>query len=85
LVRPARLTLLPSPGCPRMADTFRNAADFIGDVKTEMEKVTWPDWPQLKNSTYIIIVFVTIVALVIFGMDFVVNNALELLRRILGG
>ena len=68
-----------------MADTLRNARDFLGDVQTEMEKVTWPDWPQLKNSTYVIIVFVTVVALLIFGMDFLVNNALELLRRILGG
>lgn len=68
-----------------MADTLRNARDFIGDVKTEMEKVTWPDWPQLRNSTYIIIVFLTVVALIIFGMDFVVNNALEILRGILGG
>jgi preprotein translocase subunit SecE len=68
-----------------MADTIRNARDFIGDVQTEMQKVTWPDWPQLKNSTYVIIVFVTVVALIIFGMDFVVNNALELLRGILGG
>lgn len=68
-----------------MADTFRNAADFVGDVQTEMEKVTWPDWPQLKNSTYVIIVFVAVVALLIFGMDFLVNNALEVLRSILGG
>lgn len=68
-----------------MADTFRNAVDFVGDVQTEMEKVTWPDWPQLKNSTYVIIVFVVVVALLIFGMDFLVNNALELLRSILGG
>jgi preprotein translocase subunit SecE len=68
-----------------MAETLRKTREFIGDVQTEMQKVTWPDWPQLKNSTYIIIVFVTVVALLIFGMDFVVNNALELLRRILGG
>lgn len=68
-----------------MADTLRNARDFIGDVQTEMQKVTWPDWPQLKNSTYVIIVFVVVVALLIFGMDFVVNNALEVLRSILGG
>jgi preprotein translocase subunit SecE len=68
-----------------MADTIRNARDFVGDVQTEMTKVTWPDTPQLKNSTYVIIVFVTVVALIIFGMDFVVNNALELLRGILGG
>jgi preprotein translocase subunit SecE len=68
-----------------MADTFRNAREFFGDVRTEMEKVTWPDWPQLKNSTYIIIVFLTVVALLVFGMDFLVNNAFEILRGILGG
>jgi preprotein translocase subunit SecE len=68
-----------------MAAFIRDAQDFIGDVQTEMRKVTWPDVPQLKNSTYVIIVFVTVVALIIFGMDFVLNNALELLRSILGG
>lgn len=68
-----------------MADSIRNAREFIGDVRTEMEKVTWPDWPQLRNSTYIIMVFVTIVALIIFAMDYTVNNALEILRGILGG
>ena len=68
-----------------MADSLRTARDFISDVRTEMQKVTWPDWPQLKNSTYVIIIFVTVVALLIFAMDFVVNNALELLRSLLGG
>jgi preprotein translocase subunit SecE len=68
-----------------MADTLRSTRDFLGDVQTEMQKVTWPDWPQLKNSTYIIIVFVAVVALVIFSMDYIVNTALEILRGILGG
>jgi preprotein translocase subunit SecE len=68
-----------------MADTLRNARDFLGDVRTEMQKVTWPDWPQLQNSTYIIIIFLTVVALLIFGMDYFVNNALQILRGILGG
>ena len=57
----------------------------VGEVQTEMQKVTWPDWPQLKNSTYVIIVFVTIVALLVFVMDFGVNNALEVVRGLLGG
>jgi preprotein translocase SecE subunit len=52
-----------------MADTIRSARDFVGDVQTEMQKVTWPDWPQLKNSTFVILVFVVVVALIIFGMD----------------
>ena len=71
--------------CCRMADTVRSAAGFLEDVRDELQKVTWPDWPQLKNSTYVIIVFVVVVALLIFVMDFAVNNALELLRSILGG
>ncbi len=50
-----------------------------------MKKVTWPDWPQLKNCTFVILVFVVVVALIIFAMDFVVNNGLEVLRSILGG
>jgi preprotein translocase subunit SecE len=68
-----------------MADNIRAARDFVGDVQTEMQKVTWPDWPQLKNSTFVILVFVVVVALIIFGMDLVVNNALQLLRSALGG
>jgi preprotein translocase subunit SecE len=68
-----------------MADTARNAREFLGDVQTEMQKVTWPDWPQLKNSTFVILVFVVIVTLLIFGLDLVVSTALSLLRSVLVG
>ena len=68
-----------------MADSIRSARDFLGDVRTELQKVTWPDTAQLKNSTFVILVFVVILTLVIFGMDFVLNNALNLLRSVLGG
>ena len=67
-----------------MADTLRSARDFFGDVKTEMEKVTWPDWPQLKNSTFVILVFMLVVTLIIAGMDFASNNALEMVRGLFG-
>ncbi len=68
-----------------MADTLRKIREFSGDVQTEMQKVTWPDWPQLKNSTWVIIVFLVVVALLVFVMDFAINNALELLRSVLRG
>jgi len=68
-----------------MADTIRSTRDFVGDVRTEMQKVTWPDTPQLKNSTFIIFVFVLALTLIIFGMDLVANNWLHLLRGVLGG
>ena len=68
-----------------MADTIRSARDFTGDVQDEMRKVTWPDWPQLKNSTFVVLVFVVVVTLSVFFMDFVVSGALQLLRTLLGG
>jgi len=68
-----------------MADTIRNVRDFVTDVQAEVQKVTWPDWPQLKNSTYVILIFVVVVALLVFSIDTVVNYTLEMLRGILGG
>ena len=68
-----------------MVDSIRSLRAFAGDVRTELQKVTWPDTAQLKNSTFVILVFVVALTLIIFGMDFVLNNALNLLRSVLGG
>ena len=54
------------------------------DVRDQMKKVTWPDWPQLQNSTFVIVVFVAVLAVLIFGIDFVVSGALTVLRSLLG-
>ena len=67
-----------------MADMIRSTREFTGDVQEEMRKVTWPDWPQLKNSTFVILVFMLVVTLIIALMDFVANNALEMLRGLFG-
>ena len=68
-----------------MADRLRTVQDFTVNVREEMQKVTWPDWPQLKNSTFVIVVFVAVLALVIFAMDFVSSRLLDLLASIFGG
>ena len=56
--------------------------DFTMEVVEELKKVTWPDWPQLKNATLVILVFVIIVALVILAMDGVVRVALDLVMGV---
>ncbi len=33
------------------------------------EKVTWPKWGELQNSSTLVLIASTIFALVIFGMD----------------
>ena len=68
-----------------MADRIRSVRDFVTDVRTEMQKVTWPDTPQLKNSTFVVLIFVLALTLIVFTLDLVINNSLELLRSVLGG
>jgi preprotein translocase subunit SecE len=53
------------------------AKDFVNEVVDELKKVTWPDFPQLKNATLVIIVFVIIVALIIWLMDFSVRGIIN--------
>jgi preprotein translocase subunit SecE len=66
-----------------MADTTRTSArEFLGDVKEQVQKITWPDQEQLKSSTGVILAFVAMVALIIFGMDIAVRTVLDLIRSL---
>ncbi len=68
-----------------MADTTRTSArDFFVDVKEQVQKITWPDQAQLKSSTGVIVAFVAMVAVIIFGMDLVVRTVLELVGSLFG-
>ena len=42
---------------------------FIDECITEMGKVTWPDRQQLRNATWVVILFTILVTLVIWIMD----------------
>jgi len=66
-----------------MADTTRTSPrEFLVEVKEQVQKITWPDQEQLKSSTGVILAFVAMVALVIFGMDMAVRTVLDLIRSL---
>lgn len=66
-----------------MAAAFvATARDFFAEVIDEIKKVTWPDWPQLKNATLVILVFVLIVAGIIWVMDLGVRGLLGLIMNV---
>jgi preprotein translocase subunit SecE len=60
---------------PSLADV-RN---FTDETIDELKKVTWPDWDQLRNSTFVVLVFVLIVSIIIWFMDSVVSAILRLI------
>jgi preprotein translocase subunit SecE len=49
---------------------------FTEETVDEMKKVTWPDWDQLRNSTFVVLVFVVIVSAIIWLMDLSVRGVL---------
>ncbi|MBC6490180.1 preprotein translocase subunit SecE [Flavihumibacter stibioxidans] len=52
---------------------------FSESYKELMEKVTWPNWAQLQQSTMIVLVATILITLVIWLMDFASNSLLKLI------
>ena len=53
---------------------------YFNDSYTELtEKVTWPSWQQLQQSTVIVLVATLLITAVVFVMDFASRNVLEFL------
>ncbi len=53
------------------------AISYIEEVQKEMQKVSWPKRTELVNNTIITLVSAFAVALLIFGMDRVIQTVLE--------
>jgi len=68
-----------------MASIVDRTRDFTAEVMAEIKKVTWPDWPQLKNWTFVVIIFVVVVSIIIWIMDLVVRNVLDLIMNLFAG
>ena len=52
---------------------------FRDSYKELLEKVTWPTWPQLQQSTVIVLVATIIITAVVWGMDVVAQSGLNLI------
>ncbi len=49
-----------------------------------LHKVTWPSWEELQQTTIIVLIALGLVTAVIFGMDFVSENVLTTIYKLLG-
>ncbi len=52
---------------------------YISEVAKEMRKVSWPSRRELINNTLITLIASLAVSLFIFGADWVISHALELI------
>jgi preprotein translocase subunit SecE len=58
---------------------------YIQDAYDELlHKVNWPTWSELQQTTIIVLAALAIVTVLVFGMDFVAENILSLVYKIIG-
>jgi preprotein translocase subunit SecE len=51
---------------------------FRESYKELMEKVSWPTWSQLQQSTMIVLAATLVITMIVLAMDTVASNALKL-------
>ena len=52
---------------------------FVGEVRDELKKVTWPKRAEVVRLTLVVILISLVVAAYVGALDFVLAKALELL------
>ena len=65
-------------------EKLRSTRTFVEESWIELQKVTWPDYEQLKNATLVVITFVVVLSTVIWLMDFTVRTVIDLILGIFG-
>ena len=64
----------------------QRAVAFYHDVMAEMRKVTWPDWPQVRQLSLGVVGLSLFIGVVIWIMDFVFQLVLvSWLPKLFGG
>lgn len=59
------------------------ASYFKDSFKELTEKVSWPTWAQLQQSTMIVLASTIVITLIVLGMDFVAGNGLKFVYNLL--
>jgi preprotein translocase SecE subunit len=65
-----------------MSSLVTRTRDFTAEVAEELRKVTWPDAAQLRQFTLVILVFMVIVAAIIWVMDLTVRGVLNVIMNL---
>ena len=58
---------------------FRKAKDFLGEVKVEVKKVTWPSRKDAMGGTMVVVVVVVIMSIFLGVIDTLLSKIVEAL------
>jgi len=57
------------------------AVYFRDSYKELKDKVSWPTWPQLQQSTMIVLAATVVITFIVLAMDFVAGNGLKFIYK----
>ncbi|MDP1570704.1 MAG: preprotein translocase subunit SecE [Vicinamibacterales bacterium] len=66
-------------GGPRLAPVrwWGRAGEFLGEVRSELKRVTWPTRTEVYATTIVVIVTSVFFGLYLFGIDLVLNAIVQ--------
>ena len=67
-----------------VAGRIQASKTFLEESAGELRKVTWPDYPQLKNATLVVLFFVFLVSAIIWLMDISVRTVVQAIMGMFG-
>ncbi len=60
----------------RISGWPKAAMNYVEELQTEMRRVTWPSWKQVRATTGVVIVAVFAFAAYFYVVDFLVGRAI---------
>lgn len=65
-------------------ERVKGAKTFLSECVEELQKVTWPDADQLRNATFVVILFTIAISIVIWLMDLFVSFVIRSIMGMFG-
>ena len=69
----------------RVTSWPKRIKNYFGELQTEMRRVTWPNWKQVRATTMVVIVAVFMFAAYFFVVDWAVGGVIGRIISTLGG
>ena len=63
---------------------FQRTGEFLREVRNEMKRVTWPSQREVYATTVVVILTSVFFGLYLFGVDLLLNNAVQWLFKRFG-
>jgi preprotein translocase subunit SecE len=70
-----------APAKAPQRNPFRAVTHFARETVEELRKASWPDWPELRDSTTLVLITVALLGAFISVSDFSLFNLITWLTR----